>query len=240
MVALNTKLDLAKIWGGGEVASADGLRFVTLVRTINSRSNSKYFGAGRGVTYYNFTSHRFTGFNGIVIPGTIRDTLGTINSTQLIQTLQREGKPTMIGRALGEFGRIYKTQYLLTYVDDSEYRRRILTQLNHGESRHSLGRAVFHGKRGELHQPYKEGQEDQLSALGLIVNAIVVWNTRYMEVAIDSLHKTGHNIPKSDIQRLSPLGYEHINIMGRYSFIISKEIENGILRPLMTLENEIG
>ncbi|MBZ9637428.1 Tn3 family transposase [Clostridium sp. FP1] len=61
--------------------------------------------------------------------------LGTVNSTQLIHTLQRDGKPSMLGRAL------------------------------------------------------------------------VVWNTRYMEVAIDSLRKTGHDIPNADIQRLSPLDY---------------------------------
>lgn len=77
-----------------------------------------------------------------------------------------------------------------------------------------------------------------MSALGLIVNAIVVWNTRYIEVAIDSLRETGHDIPNADIQRLSPLGYEHINIMGRYSFNISKEVENGSLRPLMTLDDK--
>lgn len=60
-----------------------------------------------------------------------------------------------------------------------------------------------------------------------------------MEVAINSLRKTGHDIPNTDIQRLSPLSYEHINIMGRYSFNISKEVENGSLRPLMTLNDEV-
>ena len=45
-----------------------------------------------------------------------------------------------------------------------------LTQLNRGESRHSVARAVFHGQRGELRQRYREGQEDQLGALGLVVN----------------------------------------------------------------------
>jgi TnpA family transposase len=50
-------------------------------------------------------------------------------------------------------------------------------QLNRGEGRHSLARAVFHGKRGELRQRYREGQEDQLSTLGLVVNVIVLWNT---------------------------------------------------------------
>ena len=90
--------------------------------------------------------------------------LETINPTHLIQMLQRGGKPTMLGRAIGEFDRICKTQYFLTYFDDPDYRHRILTQLNRGESRHSLARAIFYGKRGELHQSYREGQEDQLCA----------------------------------------------------------------------------
>lgn len=51
------------------------MRFVVPVRTINARPNSKYFGPGRGVTYYNFTSDQFTEFHNIVIPGTLRDSL---------------------------------------------------------------------------------------------------------------------------------------------------------------------
>jgi TnpA family transposase len=42
--------------------------------------------------------------------------LGTVNATQLIQTLQRNGKPSMLGRAIGEFGRIFKTRHTLTFL----------------------------------------------------------------------------------------------------------------------------
>jgi TnpA family transposase len=38
-------------------------------------------------------------------------------------------------------------------------------------SRHRLARKLFYGQRGELRQRYREGQEDQLSALGLVLNA---------------------------------------------------------------------
>jgi hypothetical protein len=38
----------------------------------------------------------------------------------------------------------------LNFFDDEAYRRRILVQLNRGEGRHMLARAIFHGKRGEL------------------------------------------------------------------------------------------
>jgi TnpA family transposase len=70
-------------------------------------------------------------------------------------------------------------------------RRGILTQLNRGEGRHSLAREVFHGRRGELRQRYREGQEDQLDALGLVINVLVLWNTVYMQAALDQLHTEG-------------------------------------------------
>ena len=50
---------------------------------------------------------------------------------------------------------------------------------------------MFFGKRGELRQRYKEGQEDQLGALGLVVNAIVLWNTRYMDAVLSKLQADG-------------------------------------------------
>jgi TnpA family transposase len=80
-------------------------------------------------------------------------------------------------------------------VDDEAYRRRILIQLNRGEARHRLARAVFHGQRGELRQRYREGQEDQLGALGVVVNAIILWNTRYMERAPKQLQGYGVTFP---------------------------------------------
>ena len=75
LVDYQAQIPLAQAWGGGEVASADGLRFVVPVRTLNAGPNPKYFNTGRGVTYYNFTSDQFTGFHAIVVPGTIRDSL---------------------------------------------------------------------------------------------------------------------------------------------------------------------
>ncbi len=268
-------IPLAQAWGGGEVASADGLRFVVPVRTLNAGPNPRYFGPGRGVTYLNFLSDQFAGFHAIVVPGTLRDSLyildglleqqtslqplelmtdtagysdqvfglfrllgyqfsprladiggarfwrihraadygplnglarhhintdliaghwddllrvagslatGTVRASELLRVLQGGGRPTPLGRAVAELGRITKTLYLLAYLDDETYRRRILTQLNRTESRHSLARALFHGQRGQLRQRYREGQEDQLGALGLVLNAIVLWNTRYQDV----------------------------------------------------------
>jgi TnpA family transposase len=73
LVNARVRIPLAQAFGGGEVASADGLRFVVPVRTLNAGPNSKYFHAERGATYYNFTSNQFAGLHGIVVPGTLHD-----------------------------------------------------------------------------------------------------------------------------------------------------------------------
>ena len=125
-----------------------------------------------------------------------------------------------------------KSLYLLSYIDDEAYRRRILVQLNRGEGRHQLARAVFHGKRGELRQRYREGQEDQLGALGLVVNVIVLWNTIYMDAALNQLRAEGFDVRDEDVARLSPLGFEHINMLGRYAFTLPDAVARGELRPL--------
>nr|WP_158251494.1 Tn3 family transposase [Cryobacterium sp. M91] len=114
-----------------------------------------------------------------------------MKASELLRVLQGGGRPLPLGCAVAELGRISKTFYLLTYLDDDSYRRRIVTQLNRAEGRHALVRDIFHGHRGELRQRYREGREDQLGALGLVVNAIVLWNTRYIDAALGELRRAG-------------------------------------------------
>ncbi len=49
LVSAQNAIPLARSWGGGDVASADGLRFVVPVRTIHSGPNPRHFGRERGV-----------------------------------------------------------------------------------------------------------------------------------------------------------------------------------------------
>lgn len=159
--------------------------------------------------------------------------LGRVPATGIMRTLQVGDRPTQLALALAEFGRIEKTLHTLNYIDDENRRRATLLQLNRGEGRHSLARDVFHGKRGELRQRYREGQEDQLGALGLVVNIIVLWNTIYIDAALTQLRQEGYPVRDEDVARLSPFVHErHINLLGRYSFIVPEAVTRGELRPL--------
>lgn len=156
----------------------------------------------------------------------------TVKASDILKVLQADGKPRGLGKAIGEIGKIPKGVHLLNYLNDETYRRSIGGQLNLHEERHAVARALFYGKKGEVRKRYREGQEDQLGALGLVVNAICLWNTRYMNLVLESLRGEGFEIAEKNIERLSPLRHEHINLLGRYHFTLAENVRQGEMRPL--------
>ena len=79
---------------------------------------------------------------------------------------------------------------------------------------------------------------DQLGALGLVTNAVVLWNTIYIQKALEKLKQDGIEIKEDDVARLSPLQYKHVNVLGHYSFTLSEEISKGELRELYQSDYE--
>lgn len=53
-----------------------------------------------------------------------------------------------------------------------------------------------------------------------------------MDAALNRLRSEGYSVRDEDAARLSPLGFEHINMLGRYAFILPDAVARGELRPL--------
>lgn len=311
LIEAQAEIPLARRWGGGLVASIDGMRFVVPIATIHARPNPRYFGRGTGATWLNMINDQASGLASKVVAGTPRDSLhvidvlyaqdggtppevlvtdtasysdtvfgiltlggriyapqladipdqrlwridrhadygpfntaargqidlgkirrhwpdmlriigsihaGSVRAHDVIRMLHRDGKRTALGDAIAHYGRIQKTLHILRLADDEAYRRLIKGQTNLQEGRHSFARKIFHGHRGELRQRYREGQEDQIGALGLVLNVVVLFNTRYLQAAVDELTRQGRRVSDEDIARLSPFVRAHVNTQGRYSF----------------------
>lgn len=120
--------------------------------------------------------------------------------------------------------------------DDETYRRSVHVQLTVQESRHRLARKIFHGSRGEIRKRYREGQEDRLASLGLVLNAVVLWNSRYIDAALKALRGQGYAVADEDAARLSPLVDTHLNVHGRYTFTPPAD---DVLRPLRDLAEPV-
>jgi TnpA family transposase len=145
---------------------------------------------------------------------------GAVRAYDVTRVLQREGNPTPLGEAMQHYGRLFKSLHILQMIDDETYRRDVKWARNLHEGRHALGRKVFHGSKGELYQRYWEGMEDQLGALGLVLNCIVLWNTVYIDAALGQLRAAGYAVIDEDVRRLHPFMRRHIAVQGDYSFLL--------------------
>jgi hypothetical protein len=71
-------------------------------------------------------------------------------------------------------------------------------------------------------------------------NLVVLWNTIYMDAALNQLITAGYDVKPEDVDRLSPLGLKHINMLGRYAFTLPDSVARGELRPLRDPSNADG
>ncbi|MBB5331700.1 hypothetical protein HDF14_005349 [Edaphobacter lichenicola] len=118
-------------------------------------------------------------------------------------------------------------------------RRRVTAGLNKGEARNSLARAVFFNGLGEIRDRSFENQRHRASGLNLVVAAITLWNTVYLERATEQMAKSRQFDPAL-LQHVSPLGWEHINLTGDYTWHTNKRVAKGGFRPLRSPRNPSG
>jgi Tn3 transposase DDE domain len=95
----------------------------------------------------------------------------------------------------------------------------------------ALARAIFFGKHGEFRERALQDQLQCASALNILINAFSVWNTVYLGKATELLRNKGA-LREDLLKHISPLGWEHINLLGEYRFDQKGITTLESLRPL--------
>jgi TnpA family transposase len=91
LVGKQAGIDITADWGGGLVASVDGMRFVVPVRSLHSRPSPLYWGIGkrpRGSTWLNTVSDKVMGLGGLLVPGTLRDSLFILDAIHRLDAIE--------------------------------------------------------------------------------------------------------------------------------------------------------
>ena len=160
---------------------------------------------------------------------------GTVTASAIMRQLASHPRQNGIAAALRELGRMERTLFTLDWIDDPELRRSAGQELNKGESRNSLARAVFIHRLGEIRDRTYENQQHRASGLNLVVTAIILWNTRYLERAVAALREI-ENVPQHLLAFLSPLGWEYVNLTGDYIWGPDHDVTENIdgMKPLRT------
>ena len=157
---------------------------------------------------------------------------GTVTASLMMRKLGAYPRQNGLAVALRELGRMERTLFLLDWLQDPGLRRKVTAGLNKGEARNTLARAVFFNRLGEIRDRSFEQQRYRASGLNLVTTAIVLWNTVYLDRTVSTLASNGADIDPDLLRFLSPLGWEHINLTGDYTWPRANQVKPGKYRPL--------
>lgn len=59
---------------------------------------------------------------------------------------------------------------------------------------------------------------NQVGCLNLVTNAIIVWNTVYIDKVVQQLQQEGYAVDDENLKHIWPTRHAHINVYGQYHF----------------------
>lgn len=144
-------------------------------------------------------------------------------ASQLLKRLSSYSKKNPFYKALKNFGQIYKTQFILEFVDDLEFRQAITKQLNKVENIHKFAKAI-----GKKELPYQTKDEQNISTTckRLIQNCIVCWNYLHLSNILAKMDESEQIELLELIKVSSIVHWQHINFSGMYDFSSEMALDN--------------
>jgi len=163
-------------------------------------------------------------------PASVRT--GTVSASLMPKRLGAYPRQNGLALALREIGRVERTLHAMDWLEQPTLRRQATAELNKGESRNALARAVCFHRLGRLHDRTAQTQQHRASGLALVTAAIALWNTVYLSRALDVARRRGDLIPDALLAHLAPLGWQHINLTGDYLWGADAGLGPDGFRPL--------
>jgi TnpA family transposase len=121
-------------------------------------------------------------------------------------------------KALWELDNLYRSRYLLDYVDSVRLRRNVQRALNRGESYHKLVRAVAYANGGRLR--FRTDLEQQLwsECSRFLANCVIYYNACLLSELLEYAEREKDFELADRIKGISPVSWKHVNFFGEYTF----------------------
>ncbi len=149
---------------------------------------------------------------------------GHATASLIVGKLSASSLQNSLAAALKEYGALRRTIYAARYLADETYRRKIVRQLNKGESLHSLRRSLLYAHEGAIRHRYLAQQTERAWCLILLTNVVVTWTTEYYGLAINQMGAEGRAIDDELLAHISPAHSENVNFYGTIAVEVDTEV----------------
>jgi TnpA family transposase len=155
-----------------------------------------------------------------------------VTPSLILKKLSAYRQQNSLAAAMREIGRIERTLFTLRWFEDPALRKLVTAELNKGEARNTLARAVAFHRLGRFRDRGTENQQMRAAGLNLVTAAIILFNCKYLGRATDLLRTKGTTGIDDVIGQISPLGWDHVNLTGDYVFSDNVQLDSDEFLPL--------
>lgn len=149
--------------------------------------------------------------------------LKVTSASQLFKRLNSYSKQHPLYRALKEFGKIEKSLFMLTWIDNLELRQAVEKQLNKGENANKFADATYFGRNQEFLHADKAEQEMADGCNRLIRNTIICWNYLYLSQLIaEETNPERRQAILNAVRHGSIATWAHFNLHGEFDFSLER------------------
>ena len=113
-------------------------------------------------------------------------------------------------------GRVFKTEFLLSYLSEPQLWARIRRGLLKVEQLHALARDVYYGRRGRINARELHEQMNSCSCLTLILACIIYWQAQQITQTVRSEAVAEEGIDATLLQHVSPIEWDNVILYGQY------------------------
>jgi TnpA family transposase len=119
-------------------------------------------------------------------------------------------------RANRDLGRVFKTEFLLSYLSEPPLRSRIRRGLLKVEQLHALARDVYYGRRGRINARELHGQMNSCSCLTLILACVIYWQAKEISRVVHWGKPEDDKIDVALLEHISPIEWDNVILYGQY------------------------
>jgi TnpA family transposase len=119
-------------------------------------------------------------------------------------------------RANRDLGRIFKTEFLLSYLSEPPLRSRIRKGLLKVEQLHALARDVYYGRRGRINARELHEQMNSCSCLTLILACVIYWQAKEISRVVLWYKPEHDKIDVALLEHISPIEWDNVILYGQY------------------------
>jgi TnpA family transposase len=119
-------------------------------------------------------------------------------------------------RANRDLGRVFKTEFLLSYLSEPPLRSRIRKGLLKVEQLHALARDVYYGRRGRINSRELHEQMNSCSCLTLILACVIYWQAKEISRVVRWCKPEDDKIDVALLEHISPIEWDNVILYGQY------------------------